>query len=125
MLKATFAAGCFWGVEKKFRAMEGVAEAIVGYTGGTVDNPTYEQVCGKRTGHFEACEVTYNPEAVSYGQLLDAFWAMHNPMQDNGQGPDIGPQYLSAIFYHDEGQLQEANASKEALQAKLPKPIAT
>ena len=125
MLKATFAAGCFWGPEKKFRAMNGVSEAFVGYTGGTVDNPTYEQVCGKQTGHLEAVEVQYDPNVVTYGQLLDAFWTMHNPTQSNGQGPDIGPQYMSAIFFHNEEQRQEAEASKAALQAKLPQPIAT
>jgi peptide-methionine (S)-S-oxide reductase len=124
---ATFAAGCFWGVEVFFRQVPGVLDAEVGYTGGTVPNPTYEQVCTKRTGHAEGVEVTYDPSRVSYDQLLDVFFTHHNPTTPNQQGPDFGPQYRSAVFYHDEGQRQAAEASKARWNAsgRWPRPIVT
>lgn len=128
MLKqATFGAGCFWGVEVTFRNTKGVKDALVGYMGGHVDNPTYEQVCTDRTGHAEVVHVTYDPEEVSFETLLDVFWNAHDPTQKNRQGPDVGTQYRSAIFVHDDEQRQIAERSKAALQesGKHSKPIAT
>lgn len=127
MQKATFGAGCFWGVESVFRAIPGVSDAVVGYTGGHTENPTYEQVCTDTTGHAEAVEVTYDPEKVSYDTLLDIFWKNHNPTTPNQQGPDHGSQYRSAIFYHDAGQQKLAEESKKALDGsgKWPKPVVT
>lgn len=115
--KATFGAGCFWGVEAAFRQIEGVTATAVGYEGGRHENPTYEDVCSHSTGHAEVVEVTYEPEHVSYEQLLDVFWAKHDPTQMNRQGWDIGDQYRSVVFYHDEEQYEAALASREALEA--------
>jgi peptide-methionine (S)-S-oxide reductase len=111
--KATFGAGCFWGVEVAFRQVPGVTDAIAGYLGGTLANPTYQDVCTGRTGHAEVVEVTYDPSRVTYESLLDVFWSSHDPTTLNRQGPDHGTQYRSAIFYHTEGQKQAAVASKE------------
>ena len=124
---ATFAAGCFWGVEQAFRAIDGVIDAEVGYTNGHTDNPTYEEICRKGTGHAEAVRVTFDPETVSYDELLAAFWAMHDPTQVNRQGPDVGDQYRSAVFTHSDAQAGAAAASKEAENAsgRHRGPIAT
>jgi peptide-methionine (S)-S-oxide reductase len=123
--KATFGAGCFWGVEAAFRQIEGVEATRVGYAGGRLDNPTYEDVCSHRTGHAEVVEVTYDPERVSYEQLLDVFWHKHNPTQRNRQGWDIGDQYRSVVFFHDEEQRETAERSKESEQPRYRKPIVT
>ena len=123
--QATFAAGCFWGVEACFRDLEGVVDTRVGYTGGTVPNPSYEQVCGHRTGHAEAVRVTFDPERISYEQLLAAFWRMHDPTTPNRQGWDVGDQYRSAIFVADGGQRRAAIASRAHEQEALVHPIVT
>jgi peptide-methionine (S)-S-oxide reductase len=127
MEKATFGAGCFWGVEVAFRQIPGVVDAVVGYSGGTLENPTYRDVCTDRTGHAEVVQVTYDPAKVSYDQLLDVFWKMHDPTQVNRQGPDTGTQYRSAIFFHTPEQEGAAKASKEKLQksGRFSRPIAT
>ena len=113
--KAMFAAGCFWGVEDTFRAVPGVIEAYVGYSGGTKENPTYEQVCRHETGHAEVVEVTFDPSKVSYEKLLEVFFANHNPTTLNRQGPDVGDQYRSHIFYYSEIQKKEAEAYRDKL----------
>jgi len=115
--KATFAAGCFWHVEATFRKAKGVVSARVGYTGGKIENPTYKDVCMDRTGHAEAIEVEYDSAVVSYDDLLSVFWDVHDPTTVNRQGPDVGSQYRSVIFYHSPDQKAAAIASKERLQA--------
>lgn len=117
LMKATFGAGCFWGVEDAFRKLEGVIETTVGYAGGDFDNPSYQDVCSGVTGHAEVVEVVYNPEIVSYTDLLNLFWKIHNPTTLNRQGPDIGAQYRSVIFYHNPKQEKLARASKEEIDA--------
>ena len=125
MEKATFGAGCFWGVEAAFRRLAGVDSTRVGYLGGKLDNPTYHDVCTDRTGHAEVVEVTFNPEIVSFHDLLEVFWNNHNPTTLNRQGPDVGSQYRSAIFFHSPEQEAEAKASRDAAQARVSRPIVT
>ncbi len=116
MKKATFAAGCFWGIEAAFRAVDGVSSTQVGYIGGETEDPNYREVCTDLSGHAEAVEVTYDPGRVSYEDLLALFWKVHDPTQHNRQGPDVGSQYRSAIFFHDAEQEKAARASREALE---------
>ena len=124
---ATFGAGCFWGVEAAFRRVPGVLDAISGYSGGNIQNPSYRDVCTDTTGHAEVVQVTFDPEKVSYEQLLDVFWKIHDPSQVNRQGPDFGRQYRTAIFFHSPEQEAIAKKSKQALNAsgKFRQPIAT
>jgi len=125
--KATFGAGCFWGVEAAFRELPGVVDAVSGYEGGTMENPTYQDVCTDETGHAEVVEVTFDPTLTSYDKLLDAFWNLHDPTTLNRQGPDVGTQYRSVIFYHSPEQEAIAKASKQKLEAsgRFRRPIVT
>ena len=123
--KATFGAGCFWGVEAAFRRLDGVTATRVGYAGGGVDNPTYEQVCTDRTGHAEVVEVKHDDSVIPYEQLLAVFWAEHDPTQLNRQGPDIGEQYRSVIFVHDDAQRAAAEDSRDRVQARISRPVVT
>ena len=127
MEKATFGAGCFWGVEAAFRQVNGVTATAVGYAGGHFENPTYRDVCSGRTGHAEVVEVEFDPAVVSYDELLNVFWENHDPTTLNRQGPDVGEQYRSAIFYHTPEQETAARASKEALEqsGKYRRPVVT
>ena len=124
---ATFGAGCFWGIEAKFRMIPGVLDAAVGYSGGHTANPTYKDVCTDQTGHAEVVQVTYDPAVLSYEKLLEGFWMMHDPTQINRQGPDVGTQYRSAIFFHTPEQEAIAKRSKAALESsgRFRKPVAT
>jgi peptide-methionine (S)-S-oxide reductase len=123
--KATLGAGCFWGVEATYRRLAGVKATAVGYMGGKLKNPTYKEVCTDSTGHAEVLEVTFDPEVISYHDILEVFWDNHNPTTLNRQGPDVGTQYRSAIFYHSPEQKAEAEKSRDAAQARFPRPIVT
>lgn len=127
MEKATFGAGCFWSVEAAFRQVRGVTSTSVGYSGGTLENPTYEDVCTGRTGHAEVVEVKFDPSVVSYDELLEVFWANHDPTTLNRQGPDVGTQYRSAAFFHSPEQETAARASKERAENsdRFSRPIMT
>jgi peptide-methionine (S)-S-oxide reductase len=123
--KATFGAGCFWQVEEEFRKLDGVIDTAVGYEGGHVDNPTYEQVCSGNTGHTEVCEVTFDPDRVAYDDLVDKYFQIHDPTQLNRQGPDVGYQYRSVIFAHSDEQAEIARQAIERVQGRLSRPVVT
>jgi peptide-methionine (S)-S-oxide reductase len=125
--KATFGAGCFWGVEETFRNLKGVISTAVGYAGGKKDHPSYEDVCSDETGHAEVVEVEFDPAQIDYNSLLDVFWSSHNPTTLNRQGPDVGTQYRSVVFYHSPEQKAAAEASKEAVDksGRFPRPVVT
>ena len=123
--RITLGAGCFWCVEAALNQLDGIDSAISGYMGGHVENPTYEQVCTKQTGHVEVVQVNYDESSISTEKLLDWFWRLHDPTQPDGQGADIGPQYLTTIFYEDEAQKELAEASMKQAQEKFDRPIAT
>ncbi len=127
MEKATFGAGCFWGIEAAFRQIDGVKSTAVGYMGGTMKNPTYQDVCSSKTGHAEVVQVEFDPALVSYEQLLNVFWENHDPTTLNRQGPDVGPQYRSAIFFHTPEQEAAAKASKDAIarSGRYHRPVVT
>jgi peptide-methionine (S)-S-oxide reductase len=127
MAKATFGAGCFWGVEAAFRRIDGVTDAAVGYAGGHTESPTYQEVCSGTTGHAEVVQLEYDPDRVSFETLLDAFWEMHDPTQLNRQGPDVGDQYRSVIFFHSPEQERSAIESKRQLEESgtFARPVAT
>lgn len=127
MKKATFGAGCFWGVEEAFSKVKGVRKTTVGYMGGTQKNPTYEDICTNKTGHVEVIQIEYDPTIITYEKLLDIFWELHDPTQLNRQGVDVGTQYKSVIFYYDEDQKQTAIMSKNKLDGsdKYERPIVT
>ncbi|MED5446941.1 MAG: peptide-methionine (S)-S-oxide reductase MsrA [Planctomycetota bacterium] len=125
MALATFGAGCFWGVEVAFRKVPGVNDAAVGFCGGELENPTYQDVCTGTTGHAEVVEVEFDPEQVAYETLVDLFWQCHDPTTLNRQGPDVGTQYRSAIFFHSPEQQQAAESSRTAAQERINRPIAT
>lgn len=127
MEKATFGAGCFWGVQAAFDKIKGITKTTVGYMGGDLDNPTYEDVCTDKTGHAEVCQVEFDTSEISYEDLLKVFWEIHNPTQLNRQGPDTGTQYRSVIFYHNEKQKKAAEKSKNELEksGKFDRPIVT
>jgi peptide-methionine (S)-S-oxide reductase len=125
--KATFGAGCFWGVEEIFRNVKGMVSTAVGYAGGTKENPTYEDVCTDKTGHAEVVEVEFDPSQVTYDELLDVFWSNHNPTTLNRQGPDVGTQYRSVIFYHSPEQKSAAEFSREKIDksGRFPRSVVT
>jgi peptide-methionine (S)-S-oxide reductase len=125
--KATFGAGCFWGVEETFRKLKGVTSTAVGYAGGRKDNPTYEDVCSDETGHAEVVQLAFDPTQISYDQLLEVFWSSHNPTTLNRQGPDVGTQYRSVIFYHSPAQKAAAEASKQKIEkaGRSNRPVVT
>lgn len=125
MEKATFGAGCFWGVEETFRGLAGVTDAAVGYEGGDLDNPTYQDVCTDLTGHAEVVEVSFDPAVIRYQDLLNVFWANHDPTTKDRQGPDVGTQYRSVIFFHSPEQEAEAKRSREEAQKHFRRPIVT
>jgi peptide-methionine (S)-S-oxide reductase len=124
-MKATFGAGCFWHIEEEFRKLEGIQKTAVGFMGGQTKNPSYNQVCKGTTGHIEVCQLDYDPQIIPYHKLLATFWAIHDPTQKNRQGPDIGEQYQSVIFYHSPEQRIQAVESKNSQQKKHKKPLAT